>query len=72
MTVRPSEVLLALNAVKRFLKRQVKYSYISDLQIGCESNQKKVNLLKPNQDLPNIESFPVMMILEVPEFGLIY
>jgi len=54
------------------MRRQVKYSYISDFQIGCESNQRKINLLKPNQHLPEIENFPVFIILEEPEFGIVY
>ena len=46
--------------------------YIADFQLGCESNQKKVNLIKPNQQLPDIENFPLFMILEEPEFGIVY
>lgn len=71
-TIRPEDITNALNDVIRFMRRQVKYSCITDLQIGCESNQRKVNLLKLDQSLHDIENFPVMMILEKPEFGVVY
>ena len=54
------------------MRRQVKYSYISNFQIGCESNQRKINLLKPNQHLSKIKNFAVFIILEEPEFGIVY
>lgn len=37
-TIRPEDVTIALTVVIRFMKRQMKYSYISDLQIGVETN----------------------------------
>ena len=71
-TIRPHDVIIALNAIDRFMRRQIKYSYVTDFQLGCESNQKKVNLIKPNQQLPDIENFPLFLILEEPEFGIVY
>lgn len=70
-TIRPQDIIIALNDVTRFMRRHVKYSYIADLRTGCESNQKKINLLRPDQSLPNIENFQVLMILEVQEFGVV-
>ncbi|KAI3672917.1 hypothetical protein L6452_39019 [Arctium lappa] len=34
-------------------------------------NQRKVDLLKPNQSLPHIESLPLFKILEQPELGIL-
>lgn len=31
-----------------------------------------MNLLKPNKSLPDLENFPLYMILEEPEFGVTY
>ena len=71
-TNRPQDAIIVLNAIDRFMRRQVKFSYISDFQIGCESNQNKINLLKPNQSLPEIENSPMFIILEELEFGIVY
>lgn len=70
--ISPGDVTLALDAIKIFMYRQVKYVYITDLQMGVESNQPKVNILKPDQSLHDVENYPMFMILEDPEFGIVY
>ncbi|KAI3692790.1 hypothetical protein L6452_32613 [Arctium lappa] len=72
MTIRPGNIIFALEAVKRFMRRQINYTYCYDFQLGIETNQKKVNMIKPNLDLVDIDRYDLFTILEVPELGVVY
>ncbi|KAI3735649.1 hypothetical protein L6452_15157 [Arctium lappa] len=72
MTIGPENIISALEVVKRFMRRHVNYTYFNDFQHGIETNQKRVNMTKPNQELENIDSYDFFMIIEKPELGLIY
>ena len=56
---------------KTRIKKAVSMS-IADFQLGVESNQAKINLATPHQSLLSIKDYPLYMILEVPEFGVVY
>mgnify|MGYP003330959220 CR=1 FL=1 len=61
-----------MKAVNRFLRRQVTLSCINDFQMAIESNQTKVNLLKPDQNLQELESLPLYKIIQMPTAGIVY
>ena len=71
-TIRPFEMVKALDIIKRYFKSKVILSSITDLQIAIESSQPKVNLLKPDQDLIDIEKFAFGTALDNPELGVIF
>ena len=61
-----------MKAVNRFLRRQVTISHATDFQLALESNQPKVNLLKPNQTLPGLEDLPMFKTIVKPTAGIVY
>ncbi|KAI3771845.1 hypothetical protein L6452_03016 [Arctium lappa] len=72
-TIRPGEVTDALETVKRYMKCAMKLASIEDFQIGLESNQAKINLLKPDLSLPSdAQNVPVFSVLKFPELGMTY
>ncbi|KAI3771183.1 hypothetical protein L6452_02342 [Arctium lappa] len=66
------EQQVVYTAVRRYLRNNIIYSYISNIHIGIESKQTKINLLKPFQKLVDIENLPTYMIIEEHEFGIVY
>ncbi|CAH9116450.1 unnamed protein product [Cuscuta europaea] len=67
-----NEKELGLNVIKRFMMRQVKYYSLFDLQMGIESNYKKVNLYARRNRAPWIENLDEGTITTHSETGLIY
>ena len=72
LEIRPIHIQTALRAVKRSMKGIMKLASIEDFQIGIESMQSKINLTVPNQQLEDIEALPVGMVIENPEFGIVF
>ncbi|KAJ9548657.1 hypothetical protein OSB04_021200 [Centaurea solstitialis] len=72
LTSRPQAFYEGFEAVKRFIVRNRRNSEISDFQIGLESHQNTINLTPPNQDLPNIEHYPLFNVIEKPSLGVVY
>ncbi|KAJ9553548.1 hypothetical protein OSB04_017593 [Centaurea solstitialis] len=72
LTSRPQAFYEGLEAVKRFIVRNRRNSEISDFQIGLESHQNTINLTSPNQDLPNIDRYPLFDVIEKPSLGVVY
>ncbi|KAI3714984.1 hypothetical protein L6452_21947 [Arctium lappa] len=71
--IRPGEVTNELEAVKRYMKCAMKLGSIEDFQIGLESIQTKINLLKPDQSLPpDFHNVPAYTVVKFPEFGMTY
>ncbi|KAI3772009.1 hypothetical protein L6452_03183 [Arctium lappa] len=72
-TIRPGEVTDALEAVKRYMKCAMKFASVEDFQIGLESNQAKINLLKPDLSIPsNAQNVPTFTALNFLELGMTY
>ncbi|KAI3696573.1 hypothetical protein L6452_28950 [Arctium lappa] len=72
-TVRPGEVIDALETVKRYMKCAMKLASVEDFQIGLESNQPKINLLKPDLKIPSdTQNVPAFTVIKLPEFGMTY
>ncbi|KAI3735651.1 hypothetical protein L6452_15159 [Arctium lappa] len=72
-TVRPGEVIYALETVKRYMKCAIKLASVEDFQIGLESNQPKINLLKPDLKIPSdTQNVPAFTVIKFPEFGMTY
>ncbi|KAI3729154.1 hypothetical protein L6452_17805 [Arctium lappa] len=72
-TNRPGEVIDALETVKRYMKCAMKLASVEDFQIGLESNQPKINLLKPDLKIPSdTQNVPVFTVIKLPEFGMTY
>ncbi|KAI3677911.1 hypothetical protein L6452_37185 [Arctium lappa] len=72
MMISKDNITYALEAIKRFLRRHINFSYCYDFQLGIETNQRKINLIKPNLKLPDLENYPLFTILQDPEFGIVY
>ncbi|KAI3770835.1 hypothetical protein L6452_01980 [Arctium lappa] len=69
MAIRKENIIFTLEAIKRFMRRHIFYTYFYDFQLGIETNQKKVNMLKPNLTLSNIDNYDMFTVLEEPELG---
>ncbi|KAI3673538.1 hypothetical protein L6452_39661 [Arctium lappa] len=68
---RTQDVSQALFAIKRFIRRQIRFFRVFDFQMAVESFQPIVNLLRPNRSLPNLESYHLLTIIEDP-YGVVY
>ncbi|KAI3772602.1 hypothetical protein L6452_03792 [Arctium lappa] len=72
-TVKPGEVIDALETVKRYMKCAMKLASVEDFQIGLESDQPKINLLKPDLSVPSDAlSVPAFTVIKISEFGMSY
>ena len=71
-TNQPEPIQIAMKAVNRFLRRQVTISHATDFQLTLESNQPKVNLLKPNQTLLGLEDLPMFKVIIKSTAGMVY
>ncbi|KAI3735695.1 hypothetical protein L6452_15203 [Arctium lappa] len=72
MTIRPQNIVFALEAVKRFMRRHVNYTYCYDFQLVIETNQKRVNMTKPNLELEDLENYDLFTVIDQPELGVVY
>ncbi|KAI3669582.1 hypothetical protein L6452_40831 [Arctium lappa] len=73
ITIRPREVIDALETVKWYTKCAMKLASVEDFQIGLESDQPKINLLKPDlKILSDAQSVPAFTVIKLPEFGMSY
>ena len=70
--IRRDNITLALNAIKRFLRRHVLFTQCHDLQMAVESDQTRVNLLRPNQMLAGLMQMPLYAVIGEPEFGIAF
>ncbi|KAI3665070.1 hypothetical protein L6452_43687 [Arctium lappa] len=68
---RSQDVSQALFVIKRFIRRQIRFFRVFDFQMAVESFQPVVNLLRPNRSLSNLESYPLLTIVEDP-YGVVY
>ena len=50
----------------------MRLAYIEDFHIGIDALQPKINLTIPNQQLEDIRDLPFGMIIEKPEFRIVY
>ncbi|KAI3672787.1 hypothetical protein L6452_38887 [Arctium lappa] len=72
-TNRTGEVIDALETIKRYMKCAMKLASVEDFQIGLESNQPKINLLKPDLKIPSdTQNVPKFTVIKLPEFGMTY
>ncbi|KAI3707461.1 hypothetical protein L6452_26001 [Arctium lappa] len=61
----------ALFAIKRFIRRQIRFFRVFDFQMAVESFQPVVNLLRPNRSLPDLDSYLLFTIVQDP-YGVVY
>ncbi|KAI3692870.1 hypothetical protein L6452_32695 [Arctium lappa] len=72
MVIRRENIIFALESIKRFMRRHILYTCCYDFQLGIETNQKKVNMIKPNLTLSDIDNYDLFIVLEEPELGVVY
>ncbi|KAI3702050.1 hypothetical protein L6452_27660 [Arctium lappa] len=72
MIIRKDNILAALDAVKRFMRIQVNYTYCYDFQLGIETNQRKVNMKKLDLSLENIDDYNLFTVLDKLKLGVVY
>lgn len=72
-TVRPRDNMLGLNAVYRHLKTSILWAYVTDLRLGIESWQSKINKIKPRRLTTKIEEHNFYSVIDDGRrFGVFY
>ncbi|KAI3685667.1 hypothetical protein L6452_34922 [Arctium lappa] len=71
ITIRKENITFSIESIKRFIRRHIYYTYWYDFQLGLETNQKSVNMLKLDMTIPDLEDYPLFTVLENPEFGVV-
>ncbi|KAI3729534.1 hypothetical protein L6452_18195 [Arctium lappa] len=71
-TIRHPEIVFALDTIKRFIRRHIYHTYRYDFQLGIETNQKRINLLKTDMTHPLLEDIPLYTVVRELELGVVY
>ncbi|KAJ9545332.1 hypothetical protein OSB04_025039 [Centaurea solstitialis] len=70
--LRPDYYPDGLEVLKRYVRHTIALSHVTDYQMAIESRQPKVNLLRPNLQVPLIDSYQLYVPTSIPEHGIVY